>query len=56
MLHLRGTRCGRLAAASAAPSTAFSWAACAQEAPSTPNRTSPLAIYVRRSALFLFWH
>ena len=54
MLHLRTARCGRSAAASTAPSTAPSWAACAREAPSATNRTPPLAIYVRRFALFLF--
>ena len=55
MLHLRGAHCGRSAAASAASSTAHPWAACAREAPSAPDRTPPLAIYVRRVALFLFW-
>ena len=55
MLHLRGARCGRLAAASATPSATPSWAACAREAPSAPNRTPPLAIYVRFFALFFFW-
>jgi hypothetical protein len=54
-LHLRGARCGRSAAASAAPSAAPIWAACAQNNPSAPDRTPPLAIYVRGCALFLFW-
>ena len=54
MLHLRTTRCGRSAAASTAFSTAPSRAAYAREAPSTPNRIPPLAIYMRRFALFLF--
>ena len=54
MLHLRGAYCGRSAATSAAPSAAPPWAACAQKAPSAPNKTPPLAIYVRRCALFLF--
>ena len=62
MLHLRGARCGRSVAASAAasaatsaaPSTTPSCAACAREAPSAPNRTPPLAIYVRFSTLLLF--
>jgi hypothetical protein len=44
MLHLRGARCGRSAAACAAPSTAPFWAAEAREAPSAPDRTPPLAI------------
>src|SRR6266571_3959877 len=56
MLHLRGARCGRSAAASAALSTTPSRAAWAQEAPSAPNKTPPLAIYVRFFALFFFWH
>jgi len=55
MLHLRGARCGRLAATSAVPSATSLWVACIQEAPSATNRTPPLAIYVRRFALFLFW-
>jgi len=55
MLHLRGARCGRSTAASAAPSAAPPWAACARDSPSAPDRTPPLAIYVRRFALFLFW-
>jgi len=50
MLHLRGARCGRSAAASAGAS-----AACARDSPSAPDRTPPLAIYVRGCALFLFW-
>jgi hypothetical protein len=54
MLHLRGARCGRSAAASAAAAAAPSRAACAREAPSAPDRTPPLAIYVRFFALFLF--
>ena len=54
MLHLRTARCSRSAAASTAPSTAPSWAACAQEAPSATDKTPPLAIYMRRFALFLF--
>ena len=54
MLHLRSTRCGRSAAASTAPSIASSWVVCAREAPSAPNRTPPLAIYVRFFALFLY--
>ena len=54
MLHLRTARCDRSAAASAAPSTTPSWTARAREAPSAPDRTPPLAIYVRRFALFLF--
>ena len=54
MLHLRTARCGRSAAASAAPSTAPSRAARAREAPPTSDRIPPLAIYVRRFALFLF--
>jgi len=55
MLHLRSARCGRSAAASATPSATPSWAACAREAPSAPDRTPPLAIYVRFFALFFFW-
>ena len=55
MLHLRSARCGRSAATSAAPSTAPPWAAYAREAPSAPDKTPPLAIYMRRYALFLFW-
>ena len=54
MLHLRTTRCGRSAAASAAPSTAPFWTAYAQDSPSTPNKTPPLAIYVRLVALLYF--
>jgi hypothetical protein len=54
ILHLRTARCGRLAAASATPSTTPPWAACAREAPSAPVTTPPLAIYVRRFTLFLF--
>ena len=54
ILHLRGARFGHSAAAFAAPSTASSWAAYTQEAPSAPDRTPPLAIYVRFYALFLF--
>jgi len=54
MLHLRGARCGRLATASTATAVASSRAACAREVPSAPNKTSPLAIYVRFFALFLF--
>jgi len=50
MLHLRGARCGRSAAASAGAS-----AACARDSPSAPDRTPPLAIYERGCALFLFW-
>ena len=62
MLHLRGARRGRSAAASAVASAVVSavascpvWAAYAREAPSTTDRTPPLAIYVRLVALFLFW-
>jgi len=55
MLHLRGARCGRSAAASAAPPAAPPWTACAREAPSAPNKIPPLAIYVHFFALFLFW-
>src|ERR1700722_5686027 len=55
MLHLRGARCGRSAAASATASLRLAWAACAREAPSAPDRTPPLAIYVRFFTLFLFW-
>jgi len=51
MPHLRGARYGHLAAATAA---APSSAADAREAPSAPNSTPPLAIYVRRYAFFLF--
>ena len=51
MLHLRGARCGRSAAAAAA--APFS-AADAQEAPLAPDSTPPLAIYVRRYTFFLF--
>ena len=54
MLHLYTARYGHSAAASTAPFTAPFWAACAREAPSTPNRTPPLAIYMRRFTLFLF--
>ena len=54
MLHLRGARCSRSAPAAAGLSTAPSWAAYAREAPSAPDRTPPLAIYVRFFALFLF--
>ena len=54
MLHLRGTYYSHLAAASTAPSAAPSWAAYAQEAPSAPNKTPPLAIYMHFFALFLF--
>jgi hypothetical protein len=46
MLHLRGARCGRSAATSAAPSTALPWAAYAREAPSAPDETPPLTIYM----------
>ena len=53
MLHLRGARRGRSAAASAVASCPV-WAACAREAPSAADRTPPLAIYVRLVALFLF--
>ena len=56
MLHLRGAHCGRSVAASTATTAAPSCAAYAQEAPSAPDRTPPLAIYVRFFALFLFWH
>ena len=55
MLHLRGARCGRSVAAFAAPFATPSWAAYAREAPSAPNKTPPLAIYVHFFALFLFW-
>ena len=55
MLHLRGARCGRSLTASAAPSATTFYAASVQDAPSTPNRTPPLAIYLRLVALFLFW-
>ena len=54
MLHLRGARCGRSAAAFAALSTTPSRAAWAREAPSAPDRIPPLAIYVRFFALFFF--
>ena len=54
ILYLRGARCGRSAAASAAPSTAPFRAAWAREAPSTPNKTPPLAIYLRFFTLFIF--
>ena len=58
MLYLRTTRCGHSAATSTAPSTALStapfWAAYARDSPSTPNKTSPLAIYVRLVTLFRF--
>ena len=54
MLHLRDARCGRLAAASATPSTAPPWAAYAREAPSTPNKIPPLAIYMHFFVHFLF--
>ena len=56
MLHLRGTRCGRSAATSTATAAAPSRVACTREAPSAPDKTPPLAIYVRFFALFLFWH
>ena len=46
MLHLRGTYCGRLAAAFTAPSTAPFWAVYVREALSAPNRTPLLTIYV----------
>ena len=55
MLHLRTARCGRSAAASAIPSTAPFWAAYTQDSPSAPDKTPPLAIYVRLVALFRFW-
>jgi hypothetical protein len=55
MLYLRTARCGRLAAASAAPSTTPFWAAYARDSPSAPDKTPPLAIYVRLVALFCFW-
>ena len=55
MLHLRGARYSRSVATSTTPSATPLWAAYAREAPSAPNRTPPLAIYVRRFALFLFW-
>jgi hypothetical protein len=54
ILHLRSTRYSRSAAASATASLRLVWAACTQEAPSTPNRTPPLAIYVRFFTLFFF--
>ena len=54
MLHLRTARCGRSAAASAAPSTAPFWTACVRDSPSAPNKTPPLAIYVRLVTLFCF--
>ena len=54
MLHLRITHCGRSATASAAPSCAPSWAGHAREAPSAPDKTPPLAIYMRRYAFFFF--
>ena len=54
MLHLRGACYSHSAAASAAPSAAPPWAAYAQEAPSAPDKTPPLAIYVHFFALFLF--
>jgi len=53
MLHLRGARCGRSAAASAVASLCLVWAVYAREAPST-DRTPPLTIYVRLVALFPF--
>ena len=52
MLHLRGARRGRSAAASTVASSCL--AAYVREAPSAANRTPPLAIYVRLVALFLF--
>ena len=54
ILHLHNTHFGCSATTFAAPSTASSWAAYAQEAPSAPDRTPPLAIYIRFCALFLF--
>ena len=54
MLHLRGARCGRSAAASAAPSASPSRVAWAREAPSTPDKIPPLAIYLRFFTLFIF--
>ena len=53
-IYLRTARCGRSAAASTAPSAAPSRAACTREDPSAPDRTPPLAIYVRLVALFCF--
>jgi hypothetical protein len=54
MLHLRGARCGHSAAASAAPSAAPSRVAWVREAPSAPDKTPPLAIYLRFFTLFVF--
>jgi len=54
ILHLRSARCGRSAATSTAPSAAPFCIACAQEAPSAPDKTPPLAIYLRFFALFIF--
>ena len=53
ILHLRGTCCGRSAATSTTSAAPF-WAVYIRKAPSTPNRTPPLAIYVRFFTLFLF--
>ena len=53
-IYLRTARCGRSAAAAAALSTAPFWAAYERDSPSTPNKTPPLAIYVRLVALFCF--
>jgi hypothetical protein len=54
MLHLRTARCGRSAAASAVVSLCLVWAAWTRDSPSAPDKTPPLAIYVRFFALFLF--